>query len=339
VLLKEKNISVRNKKEKIQGVSNYVIDATTERGTYTVWIDPEHGYNFSKVIAHRQPGDRIFSSEFKAKVNLGEEYLTGVEVTKFQEIEGVWIPSETTMEDHRRYANGDYINITESFKVLSMQINPDHDTLGSFLMDDIRNGASVIVKGDKGKEYIWQDGKVVDKAGKVLDLRDRQAADPNQTAAGEEKNGKNVVDNKNPEPFDSLSGKKLPGLETLNLPVDPNAIGEQAVLLCFCDMGQRPSRHGVEELVKRAEELKGKGVWAAVVQTEPVGQKELEEWRAKYQIPFPVGMIGEEGEKVLAGWGVRGQPWLILADRQQVVRAEGFGVEELGEKMKMVTGE
>jgi len=137
----------------------------------------------------------------------------------------------------------------------------------------------------------------------------------------------------------SLLNKPLPELTDFTIDLNLTETKDKSVLLCFCDMNQRPSRHGVEELVKKAEELKGKGVWVAVVQTEPVGQKELEEWRAKYQIPFPVGMIGEEGEKVLAGWGVRGQPWLILTDRGQVVRAEGFGVEELGEKLKMVVGE
>ncbi len=191
VLLKATNISVRNRKEKIRRVSNYVIDAATERGTYTVWIDPEHGYNFSKVLAHRRPGDKIFEAVHKEIVHPGEEYLTVVEVTKFQEIDGVWIPSETTMKDHRKYANGDYIDTTESFTVLSMEINPDHDALGSFLIDYIRDGARTTIVGIKGIDYTWQDGKVVDKAGKVLDLHSSKPADPNQAEAGE-KNAENT---------------------------------------------------------------------------------------------------------------------------------------------------
>ncbi len=182
MLLKATKISVRKKKVKIRGVLNYVIDAVNERGSYTIWIDPEHGYNFSKAVVQRQAGGKAF----QIVVQPGEEYLAVVENTKFQEIDGVWIPWEATIKDHRKYANGDYIDDTKSLKVLSMKINPDHEALGSFLLDDIRNGAWTKVHGIVGIDYTWQDGKVVDKAGKVVDLRASKSADPNQPAAGEE---------------------------------------------------------------------------------------------------------------------------------------------------------
>ncbi|OQA01343.1 MAG: Methicillin resistance mecR1 protein [Planctomycetes bacterium ADurb.Bin412] len=136
VLLNAKNISVREEREEVRGVLNYVIDAINERGSYTIWIDPEHGYNFSKAVVQRQPGDKIYG---ESKVNPGEAYLAVVENMSFQEIDGVWIPSEATRRDYRKYANyGDYIDNTASLKVLSMEINPDHEALGSFFHDDTR---------------------------------------------------------------------------------------------------------------------------------------------------------------------------------------------------------
>ena len=41
-----------------------------------------------------------------------------------------------------------------------------------------------------------------------------------------------------------------------------------------------------------------------------------------------------ESDGVLRKWGVRVQPWLILTDRTHVVRAEGFGLRELDQKLK-----
>jgi hypothetical protein len=49
-----------------------------------------------------------------------------------------------------------------------VHLNPDHDAPGSFLPDDIRNGAKVYIRGIKGVTYTWQDGKVVDRQGQVV---------------------------------------------------------------------------------------------------------------------------------------------------------------------------
>ena len=54
-------------------------------------------------------------------------------------------------------------------------------------------------------------------------------------------------------------------------------------------------------------------------------------------IPFPVGMIQGEEEKTRFTWGVRSLPWLILTDDKRVVRAEGFRLSELNEKIKEVS--
>ena len=53
----------------------------------------------------------------------------------------------------------------------------------------------------------------------------------------------------------------------------------------------------------------------------------------------PVGQVRQDVEKVKLAWGVQSLPWLILTDRDHVVRAEGFPVDELeariqGEKDK-----
>ena len=44
-------------------------------------------------------------------------------------------------------------------------------------------------------------------------------------------------------------------------------------------------------------------------------------------------MIEREEEKVRFEWCVKSLPWLVLADKEGIVGAEGFGIEELDEKI------
>jgi hypothetical protein len=50
-------------------------------------------------------------------------------------------------------------------------------------------------------------------------------------------------------------------------------------------------------------------------------------------------MIQGEEDETRAAWGIRGRPWLILTDKDHVVRAEGFGLDELQNKLDNAVGE
>lgn len=54
----------------------------------------------------------------------------------------------------------------------------------------------------------------------------------------------------------------------------------------------------------------------------------------EYNIPFPVGMVQGDAENVCFAWRVHSLPWLILTDRNHVVTAEGFTLNELSDKIK-----
>jgi hypothetical protein len=57
----------------------------------------------------------------------------------------------------------------------------------------------------------------------------------------------------------------------------------------------------------------------------------------KNNVQFPIGMVQGYEDKTRFTWCVRSLPWLILTDEQLIVRAEGFGINELDEKIKMLT--
>lgn len=93
----------------------------------------------------------------------------------------------------------------------------------------------------------------------------------------------------------------------------------------------------MRELAKRGEALKEEDVIVVAVQALKIDDNKLKEWIKKYNIPFTIGMIQGDVEKTKFVWGVGSLPWLILTDDKRVVRAEGFGLNELNEKIKEVS--
>ena len=137
----------------------------------------------------------------------------------------------------------------------------------------------------------------------------------------------------------SLVGSALPKIENIRIEFDPDKVKGEKILVCFWDMNQRPSRNFLQQLSTRAQELRAQDVVVVAIQASKVDENKLNEWIKENNIPFSVGMIKGDVEKTRFAWGVKSLPWLILTDRKHIVRAEGFGVNELDEKLKQISGE
>jgi hypothetical protein len=137
----------------------------------------------------------------------------------------------------------------------------------------------------------------------------------------------------------SLLDKPLP--DTNDLGIDPSAVDvkDKKLIVCFFDMQQRPSRHWVAQLAKRTEELEEKGTVVVGVQASKVERSDLNEWVKKQGIPFPVGMIAGDDREQRFAWGIKSLPWLILADTEHMVVAEGFAVGDVDKQLAGVEGE
>jgi hypothetical protein len=105
------------------------------------------------------------------------------------------------------------------------------------------------------------------------------------------------------------------------------------ILVCFWDMNQRPSRSCVVQLARRARELEERGVVVVVVHASRVNKSKLSEWLKKNDVPFPAGTIAGDEERLRFTWGVKSLPWPVLTDREHIVVAEGFNVNELDDKI------
>jgi len=137
----------------------------------------------------------------------------------------------------------------------------------------------------------------------------------------------------------SLVGKALLPLEDLNIKLNTDQVRDKSILICFWDMRQRPSRNCMTWLAKQVKRLKEKVVTVVTIQASNVDEDMLNEWVKKHNIPFPVGMIQSDKEQTRFNWGVKSLPWLILTDKQHIVIAEGFGLDELNDKIRQTVME
>jgi hypothetical protein len=95
-----------------------------------------------------------------------------------------------------------------------------------------------------------------------------------------------------------LVGRALPKFEGIKIDFSPDQAEGNAILICFWDMNQRPSRHMIRQLANRAKELKEKGVSVVAVQASKVDRSKLDAWVEKYNVAFPVGMIEGDEEQI-----------------------------------------
>jgi hypothetical protein len=161
------NLSVRNKVERIGESDCYVIEAKGKHGTYRVWIDPAHGYNIAQAEVRRTTGDLRLGNPMGGKAKL----FYSLKNIRFQKIDNVWIPMEADRNINQTYGGGRFFKGSGHINRTEVIINPDHEALGSFAPDDIRNGAIVRFTAlPPSKEFLWQDGKVVDKDGREVDV-------------------------------------------------------------------------------------------------------------------------------------------------------------------------
>ncbi len=134
----------------------------------------------------------------------------------------------------------------------------------------------------------------------------------------------------------SLLGKPLPALADLQLDPPAGSLANHPVLVCFFDLQERPSRNAISELLRQTKDLKAQGIDAILIQSSAVDRAALRSFAATNQLSFPIGMIRADEAKTQFNWGIRARPWMILADKDHVIRAEGFGVAELAEKLKSI---
>ena len=158
VLRQADSISIRDKMEQIGSVACYVVDAQTKHGSYTLWFDPEHGYNIAK--AHKQigPNDLLFGRPLKGNA-LSSSISFSMENVHFKQIGDIWVPVGADALTTFHKPNGTATANDCRLKQTELILNPDHDALGSFV-PIIEDGTQVFINRN-GVRYEWQNGEPV----------------------------------------------------------------------------------------------------------------------------------------------------------------------------------
>ena len=132
----------------------------------------------------------------------------------------------------------------------------------------------------------------------------------------------------------SLLGKSLPEMRDFGIDPKQLKIENKRMMICFFDYQQRLSRNSVVQLAGQAEKAKGEDMTIIAIQVSKIDRIVLDEWIKDENIKFPVGMIENNEKKAQIAWGVQSLPWLILTDKEHVVIAEGFSINELDDRIK-----
>jgi protocatechuate 3,4-dioxygenase beta subunit len=130
-----------------------------------------------------------------------------------------------------------------------------------------------------------------------------------------------------------LAGNPLPSFEGIAIELPSGQTQGKSLLVCFFDASQRPSRYCVQLLSRRAAELRTQGVLAIAIQAGEGAGETLDAWAKSADLQLPIATIEGDLRETKATWAVRALPWLILTDGNHVVRAEGFALNELDDRM------
>ena len=305
ILRKAGNLSVRRTTEKVGRSPCYVIDGVYEKDKYTIWIDPKHGYNIAKAVVERPRSNVQGLQSFRAEIKN----------VRFKKVDGRWIPVEANLENRFDYNNGHYSNGSYHFKVTEMVFDPDHDALGSFIPDDIKDGAKMLFYiGSPHRpyypQYIWsREAKfAADRKGRLVRYEPDKGILP-------------VI-------------KTLPKFDMFDLKFEPDETKGKMILLCFLDI-KHASQEYAFNLAKRASNLAEKDVLVILIDAAGSEKKQIDTWAKRHSITVPVGRLFKKLLKeIRQAWGIETLPRLVLTDRNHVIIAEGFVLEELEAKIK-----
>jgi hypothetical protein len=305
LLRKAGSLSVRRTTEKAGGSPCYVIEGVYKKDKYTIWLDPEHGYNVVKAVVERPRSNVQGLQGFRAEIN----------DVGFRKIDGKWVPVSANLEDRFDYNNGHYCTGSYQIKVTEILFNPDHDALGSFATDDIKDGTKIpFYTGSPHRiydpQYIWSRKAkfVANKKGHLLMYE----------------HGKDILP----------VVKTLPKFKMFDLKLEPDETKDKMILLCFVDIKEASLGYAYD-LAERASKLSEQGVSVILVDAAGSEKKQIDNWAKQHSIKVGVGRFYKKLLKeIRQAWGIESLPRLVLTDRNHVIVAEGFGFDELEAKIK-----
>ena len=137
ILAQASNINLRSQTEKVNGIDCYIIDADSTYGKYSLWIDPQHGYNIAKANVYKSGDDILYgkpiSQHKKPEIAtvapiVGKiperitEFSFSIDKVEFQKVGEGWVPVEAEYQFTEQRVDGQVV--TEKKKINVFRLIP-----------------------------------------------------------------------------------------------------------------------------------------------------------------------------------------------------------------------
>ena len=156
------------------------MEAKSNSGKYTVWIDPAHGYNVAKARVYRKGDDLHFDKPLNSPAvplspemrNLSKkrkpslptsmvEFSYTMDDIHFEKYEDIWIPTATMADITIKFEDGRVVHSKNSIRKEQINLKPDFKALGAFVLD-FPDGTRAfdLDNPDTSIQYEWRKGKL-----------------------------------------------------------------------------------------------------------------------------------------------------------------------------------
>ncbi len=129
----------------------------------------------------------------------------------------------------------------------------------------------------------------------------------------------------------SLLGKPLPDPAQLCSDLARFKADGKPILVCFGDIRGERYRQLLPKLATKMKALAAKDVAVIVLQYAKVNPTQYQAFIKANALPFPIHVVKGDFEAKKIAWCVKSGNWLILADKQHIVRAERLEIDRLEE--------
>ncbi len=136
---------VRPQMEVANGANCHVLEAETRTGRYTLWLDPNQGYNLAKLHYQGSGTDMVVSN------------------TAFARFAEAWVPIRMQWEVGLASSGNLDVRYHQEIAVTEFEIDPNHEARRAFAIDDVPEGTEALFLASNGQRvpgaFVWRAGK------------------------------------------------------------------------------------------------------------------------------------------------------------------------------------
>ncbi|HNY79809.1 MAG: rhodanese-like domain-containing protein [Sedimentisphaerales bacterium] len=150
------SLALRNEMEDVNGSLCHVMEAKTKYGDYTIWLDPSRGHSVAKVeIVMLKSLRHLYRG-----VPVSGDRTFHMRVLRFEKVDDVWVPFEVDWSSSQTIPGGTYTTSTR-VTIADIVLCPDHEAMGSFVRDDVKEGAKGWIVPHDHIKRTWHAGEFV----------------------------------------------------------------------------------------------------------------------------------------------------------------------------------